>query len=194
MLERRLERPNVRPLLIAIEQGLCTLECDVGEAEPMQRTLRSAPIEALTVGMTIRLRYLQQEVIDGPFYYAFAIHDLDGTLLVGNYRNNVPNDAPVDPTTFFEPFEFDAVDGLCGTERWEDEGGMFVQDPCPQNRTPLGVEVSDGARSTTIIDDSAETFAGYEFNIHASFVELLDVTGTCGVDGDRISAYIFAVD
>lgn len=170
-----------------------TLECDEGGPEPTVRTLYAPFISALDVGMTVRLRYLREIVIDGPSYRAFAIHDLEGALVVGNYRNHVPSDAPTDSATFFAPFEFDSVDGLCAPEpRRGDEGGSFVIDPCPFARTPLGVRVAFGDETTTIVDRTTRSVAGYEFNVSAYFADFVDPESGCGRDRDFVSVHVFS--
>lgn len=169
------------------------LECDEGGPEPTQRVLFAPPISALGVGMTVRLRYLRQDVIDGRFYWAFALHDLEGTLVMGNYRNRLPSNAPTDPATFFAPFEFTPVKGLCPPEPPEDdEDGGFISDPCPFVRTPFGVSVALGDQTTTVLDGTVRSVSGYEFNVSAFVAEFVDPESICPSDGELVSLHIFS--
>ena len=143
--------------------------------------------------MTVRLRYLRQIVIDGRYYEAFAIHDRSGVLLMGNYRNNIPGNAPIDPTTFFAPLEFETVDAGCPVEPpEEDDGRDFISNPCPFARTPLAVQVTSGEQTSAIVDGTARSVGGYELNVSASFVDYVDPELGCGRDREAVSVYIFS--
>lgn len=169
------------------------LTCDEGEAEPTVRLLHAPFIAALELGMTVRLRYLRQHVLDGSFYRAFAIHDIEGALVMGSYRNGLPSDAPTDPATFFEPFEFESVDGLCAGEApGEDGGGTFIIDPCPFVRTPLGLSVTSGDQSTTILDGTTRSVGGYEFNVSAYFADFVDPEPGCGSSREFVFVNVFS--
>ncbi len=169
------------------------LECDEGEPEPTVRMVSAPFIAALELGMTVRLRYLRQHVTDGRFYFAFAIHDLEDRLVMGNYQNQLPNSAPLDPATFFAPFEFESVDGLCPTERpVDDGGGAFISNPCPFARTSLGIRITAGDEDSTIVDGAAGSVSGYEFNIAAFFVDFVDPNSECGLDRELISIHVFS--
>lgn len=169
------------------------LECDEGEPEPTQRSLRAPFIPALDVGMTVRLRFLSEQVTDGRYYEAFAIHDLSGVLLMGNYRNNIPSNAPIDPTTFFAPLEFEPVDAGCPVEPpAEDDGRDFISNPCPLARTSLAVTVTSGEQSSSIVDETARSVGGYEFNVFASFLDFVDPDTECGSDRETVSVYVFS--
>lgn len=169
------------------------LECDEGEAQPVERSLRAPFIPALDLGMTIRLRYLRQIVTDGRYYEAFAVHDLSGVLLMGNYRNNIPSNAPIDPTTFFAPLEFDPVEVGCPVEPpAEDDGRDFISAPCPFARTPLAVRVTSGERTLSIMDGTAGSLGGYEFDVFAFFLDYVDPDTECGSDRESVSVYVFS--
>lgn len=142
------------------------LRCNEAEVE-VERALivRTEGVASLPfdVGASVRLRVDVSISIDTGGWQEIAVHDAEGTLLLGRHDGGLAPDE-IDSASWFAPFTFTLDTSVCGIDELlppEEEGGGFILVPCPTDSERAAWTIDSPWGGAQVYDARRESIGAY---------------------------------